>query len=74
MATYRTIQLRVREQCGGAGAPGRGLSIEVIKIGEGAAGEEGVANVTYGPLDAAFFVAADRYYNTLQPRNPQPVG
>ena len=39
-------------------APGLGLGIEIIEIGERASGEERITYVTYGSLNAAFFVAA----------------
>ncbi len=37
--------------------PGRGLSIEVVEIGVGSRGEEGVARVANGPLDTPLLVA-----------------
>jgi len=43
---------------GGAGAPGLGLGIEVVEAGEAAGGEERVADIADGTLDAAFLVAA----------------
>ena len=47
---------------GRANAPGIGLGIEIVEIGEGAGREERVTYVTYGSLHAAFLVAArDRH-------------
>ena len=51
---------------GQAEAPGLGLGIEVVEIGEAAGGEEGVAHVADGALDAALLVAAgDRHRTRL---------
>ena len=43
---------------GQAIAPGLGLGIEIIEIGEAAGGEERIPHVSYGSFHAAFFVAA----------------
>jgi len=41
-----------------AAAPGVGLVVEIVQIGEHASGEEGVPHEPYGSFHAAFFVAA----------------
>jgi len=38
--------------------PGGGLGVEVVQIGEGPGGEEGVAHVSNGALDPALLIAA----------------
>ena len=43
---------------GGALAPGLGLRVQVVQIGEGASGEEGLAHVADRALDAPLLVAA----------------
>ena len=51
---------------GGAGAPSRGLGIEVIEICEAAGGEEGVAHILDGAFNAALLVSArDRHWTGL---------
>jgi hypothetical protein len=51
---------------GWACAPGLGLGVEVVDIGEAACGEERVPDKPYGSFHAAFFVAAcDRYGTRL---------
>ena len=51
---------------GRACAPGLGLGIEVIDIGEGACGEERVPDEPYGSFHPTFFIAAcDRYGTRL---------
>jgi len=55
--TLRAL-LRARTIDCQAGAPGCGLRIEIVEIGELAGGEEAVAHIADGALDAAFLVAA----------------
>ena len=44
-------------RAGGALAPGLGLRVQIIQVGEGASGEEGLAHVADRALDASLLVA-----------------